>query len=996
MVLRLKSIVFFLLIIKVAATKGQELYFQSMASKLNLPSDECYNVIQDKRGYIWIATDNGLCRYNGKTVRIYNRKNGLPEKGVYYIKEYEPGTLYLITSAGRILQIVQDSIREFPFTQAFIKYKKANNDAQVIYQLNRLKNKDLIISGYAFSYKISASGKVSLLKDGVNLERPAHEQMDLKNPEPFLIKLKNNSTAAVTQKSTRDLDFVLEDTVINLKYLAKNGHVDGERVLICQTKDFVFMSRGSKLIRLNKNDYTLSTYTLPNPILHLSVHTDGLWIGLRKSGLRYYPQPGDMQTARVGLEGNSVSGICIDREGSVWCTTLEKNVFYCNNKAILHYPKIKELNSRTSFMMGFGDTLIASTKFDELLIFYKNKLKTVKVEKVRSAELTGALNYKGHWYIGSKGYFSVMDKSFSRSALITHPKNKTTVGILQVDTFAGELYAMSGYALYKIFGHPFECYASEHMNLNSKGKSLAYVNADKIYVGCMDGIYKITLSDKSSVKLRGLSSEITLLKKISSGEILAGTKEEGLWLLKNDELKNIRIDNKQYSGIIFDIEQDKNGFIWLATNSGLVRLSKIAEGSYKSKIYNTSHGLLSNNIYDLAITRDLLYCSTKDGVCSFPKNTDLSNRVPPDIRINSLKVNGIPHTKNSEYLDLPYTKNSIEIGFDLLSFKTEENADVLLYKLIGSGDSLKASSSNLLSFNNLSPANYELVVYAINNDGVRSPQPVYFKFTIQPPFWKRPWFVLILLCLIILCISLLVKLVVKNIRKKEKETTRIHKLIAESQLSALQAQMNPHFIFNAINSIQNYILKQEKQKAFDYLGTFSRLIRMVLTHSRQTSVSLFQELELLKLYVELEQLRFKNAFSFNLKIAPDIDLTAIEIPAMLIQPYIENAIWHGLMSLGAQRKGQIILSFSRTDTLLLIGIEDNGIGREQANKYKNTSITSSLAMQLTGKRIEMINELRGGEGLKVNITDLKDSEGNPCGTKVDLSLVLEPDNFFYA
>ena len=994
MVLRLKFVVFFSLIINVTPVKGQELYFQSMASELNLPSDECYNIIQDKRGYIWIATDNGLCRYNGKTVYVYNGKNGLPEKGVYFIKEDEQGFISLITSAGRILQIIQDSIREFSFTRALTDYRKANKDLQIIYYLNRLKNKDLIISGYDASYNVSASGKIRLLTDTVNPTGNAHERVDLKNPELFLTKIKNKNAA--TQQGTRDLEFVLEDTVINLKYLVKEEDLDIKRVLICQTREYVFMSRGSTLIRLNKGNYALSVYTLPNSILHLSVQSGGLWLGLRKSGLRYYPQPGDMQAARVGLEGHSVSGVCLDQEGAVWCTTLEKNVFYCNNKAIIHYPKIKELNSRASFMKGAGDTLIASTKFDELLVFHKNKLKTVKIDKNRSGELTDALKFKDHWYVCSKGYFLSMDKLFSGHDFITHIKNKNTAGILQVDTFAGTMYAMTGYAIHKVLGKEYESCGFDQMNLNSKARCIIYYNADQIYAGCADGIYKIKLPDKSAVKIKGLSSDITRLKKISSTEILAGTKEDGLWLLKNDTLTNICIGNNAFPGIIFDIEQDKGGFIWLATSAGLVRLNKTAGGIYKSTVYNTSHGMLSNNIYDVAIAGGLLYVSTKDGVFSFPKNTELDNKIPPGININSVKVNGAAYDKNLRELDLPYDKNSIEIEFDLLAFKMEENADVLLYRLIGSGDPLKASRNRSLSLDNLSPGKYELLAYALNNDGVRSLHPVNFKFTIHPPFWKTPWFVLALLFFSALLIFLLVKLTVKNIRNKEKETTRIHKLVSESQLSALQAQMNPHFIFNAINSIQNYILKQEKQKAFEYLGTFSKLIRMVLNHSRQTSVSLYQELELLKLYVELEQLRFKNTFSFDVHIADDIDLTDIEVPAMLIQPYVENAIWHGLMSLETQRKGKIILDFSRKDKLLVIRIEDNGIGREQAEKYKKTNITGSLAMQLTGQRIEMINALRGEEGLKVFVTDLKDSQGKACGTRVELFLILQPDNFSYA
>jgi ligand-binding sensor domain-containing protein len=984
MILRLQLIIFFLLIVSTSFIRAQELYFQSIASKLNLPSDECYNIIQDIRGYIWIATDNGLCRYNGSDITVYNAKNGLPEKAVYFIQEDRKGRINLITSTGRILYILNDSIHEYAFNQQFADCRRTNKDGSVVYRLDVLENNDFIVSSYVHSYKINLAGNVSVITNRSNLKGLLH--FDLRQSQPYLIK---NATKKGTQVAgTQYFDFLMEDTVISVNAQVKKTGSDAGRVLVCLCKDFVFVGQGSRLIRLNKLNRKVDVYNFSNPILHLSSQSDGLWIGLRKSGLHHYPTPENMENERKGLDGQSVSGILLDKEGAVWCTTLEKNTLYCNTKDILYYPEMKELNVRTSFMKGIGDSLLASTKFDELLILHKNKLSKIKIEGCSSGELTDMIKFNNRYYICSKGYFFFTNNIFSKSGLITYSREKIGPTILQVDTFANNL---CGIGFLEIFLLNKNGIGFEYKKLNSKPRTCLYYSEEFIYVGCVDGLYKLKLSDKSLSKIEGIDCDITKLKKTSTGEILIGTKGEGLWLLEKDRLKRVCNSKSDCPEIIFEIEQDKNGIVWLATNIGLVKLNKIQNGDFKRTLYNVSNGILSNNIYDLAIVGNLLYLSTKDGVFSFPKNVNLDNKVPPGIRINSILVNGYTYNKNREYLDLPYNKNSLEIGFDVLAFKNQENSNVLLYQLIGSGDSLKMSRNRSLIFDNLSPNNYELKVYALNNDGVRSLHPVCFKFTIRSPFWKTWWFILILISFSALLVVIVVKLIVKKIHKKEKEKTRINKLIAESQLSALQAQMNPHFIFNAINSIQNYILKQDEKKAFEYLGTFSKLIRMVLNHSRRTSVSLFQELELLKLYVELEQLRFKNVFSFDLQISPDIDLNEIEVPAMLIQPYVENAIWHGLMSLGEKRKGKIMLNFSQTDYLLRIVIEDNGIGREQANKYNETNTANSLAMKLTSQRIEMINELRGRGGLKVLISDLKDQEGNACGTRVELFLILEPN-----
>ncbi|PBQ33036.1 hypothetical protein CNR22_15040 [Sphingobacteriaceae bacterium] len=975
------------------SAQAQELYFQSMAAKLNLPSDECYHVIQDKKGYIWIATENGLCRYNGNSIRIYNGKNGLPEKRVYFIEEEQGGDILLATSDGRIAHIVNDSIQDFPFLKAFTNFRKVKRDANVIYNMVRLNDQTLIVSDYSFSYRVTASGSISLAEDSESTRRPGYEKIDLRNSKPFVVKHRQKETSTVEQKGIQNVDFVLRDTVINLKYALQNGDLDGERVLICENENYFFISKGSKLFRLNKQDYKLSVSTFPNAILHLSHQSGGLWLGLRKSGLRYYPTASNLENFQKGLDGYSVSSVWADREGAVWCTTLEKNVFYCNTTAVTYYSNIKELSTRTSLMEGVGDSMIASTKFDELLVFYKNKLSKISGYNSRSGELTDVLKFKDHWYICSKGCFLVKHKSMSGFKMVTHANQKNTGTPLQLDSFAGKLYAISNNFVFKVLGLKQGPY---QINLESRAKSLLCYNDEYIYVGCANGLYKIRLSDKKSMKVKGLSSEITKLERAFSGAILVGTREEGLLLLSNDTLKNICQSAISAPCIIFEVEQDKDGFVWVATNSGLARLNKTESGNCNGIVYNTSHGILSNTLYDLAITHDLIYASTRDGVFSIPKHADLSNKVAPAIYINSLKVNGEGCDFSKRELQFPHEKNRIEIDFDLLTFRINENSETLVYQLKGAGDSLKKTRNHLLSFENLAPASYELVVYALNNDGVRSLIPVIVRFTISPPFWKTSWFALAILFFMGLLIVLIVKKVVKEIRVKEKENTRINKLIAESQLSALQAQMNPHFIFNAINSIQNYILKQDEQKAFEYLGKFSKLIRMVLNHSRQASVNLSQELELLKLYVELEQLRFKDAFTFSIVIARDLDLEEIEIPTMLIQPYVENAVWHGLMGLFGLRKGHLFLDFSFKDNLLRILIEDNGVGQEQAARYKTTRTKTSLGMQLTGERLKKLNELRGVKGMKVQITDLKDDKGEALGTRVELFLVPEPDKFFYA
>jgi LytS/YehU family sensor histidine kinase len=276
----------------------------------------------------------------------------------------------------------------------------------------------------------------------------------------------------------------------------------------------------------------------------------------------------------------------------------------------------------------------------------------------------------------------------------------------------------------------------------------------------------------------------------------------------------------------------------------------------------------------------------------------------------------------------------------------------------------------------------------VNNDGIKSSNPVVLYFEIEKPFWQRIWFIITGIVLLGFIFFLSFMLIAKRIRKKEEEKTLINKQLAEFQLTALQAQMNPHFIFNAINSIQNYILKKEEREAYNYLAKFSKLIRTVLYNSEQKTLSLDEELETVKLYIDLEQLRFNKKFEFNLEISADVDIYSVQVPTMLIQPYVENAIWHGLMNLEAEKNGILNINILIKNSLLKIVVEDNGIGREQSGKYQKESIHQPVAMKLTEKRLSVINMMKDYNGAKVLVSDIINPAGKISGTRVEIYLPI--------
>ncbi len=226
--------------------------------------------------------------------------------------------------------------------------------------------------------------------------------------------------------------------------------------------------------------------------------------------------------------------------------------------------------------------------------------------------------------------------------------------------------------------------------------------------------------------------------------------------------------------------------------------------------------------------------------------------------------------------------------------------------------------------------------------------------------------------------------------KEEKLTAKYEKQLTESEMSALRLQMNPHFIFNALNSIRYFILKEDSEKASDYITSFSRLLRMILQQSKQTSIKLSEELEALKLYLEFERQRFEEKFEFTIDMSADVQPEAIKIPPMIIQPFLENSIWHGIMHM--DDSGHLLVRISMHDrNTLKVVIEDDGIGREESKRIKGeqqSQTYKSMGMQITRDRLKLMEKLQNGE-TGYEVEDLVDDDGNSIGTRVIIKIRIK-------
>jgi LytS/YehU family sensor histidine kinase len=278
-------------------------------------------------------------------------------------------------------------------------------------------------------------------------------------------------------------------------------------------------------------------------------------------------------------------------------------------------------------------------------------------------------------------------------------------------------------------------------------------------------------------------------------------------------------------------------------------------------------------------------------------------------------------------------------------------------------------------------------VMAANNDGFWNRDGIRIPLQIIPPFWQTTWFRILAVVFLSLLFYCFYRYRIYLIRKREGEKTEINKRIAELRLSALRTQMNPHFIFNSISSIQNLISLEKKDDSMDYIGKFSRLIRLILHQAENNSIVLSEEVDLLRLYLEMETLRFEKSFSYHVEVDPKLEEREPEIPTMIIQPIVENAVVHGLLN--KSKKGNLTINFTLKEEFVQCIVEDDGVGRRAAEEIKKGKLFqhNSVATRVTGERLQILNKVFEMP-TSIQTIDLTDEAGNPSGTRVIIDLPI--------
>lgn len=433
------------------------------------------------------------------------------------------------------------------------------------------------------------------------------------------------------------------------------------------------------------------------------------------------------------------------------------------------------------------------------------------------------------------------------------------------------------------------------------------------------------------------------------------------------------------------ILKDEQGMLWLGSLSGLVKFDPFQKKVIS--VFRKKHGLSNDNI-DVPLSMlpgNKLVISNFGALNLLNINDYKINKLAPITLISSFKVmdKAVLLPSADTTIVLPYNQNFLQFELAALSYNnSDENR--FAYKLEGVDRDWMITGRNYVSYSSLGSGTYLFKSKSANNDQTWSTKDPVLKIIIRPPFWKTWWFITLLVFAFATATFLFNQNRVLQIRKEEKLKAAFKQQIAETELKALRAQMNPHFIFNSLNSIQKYILKNEHYEASQYLTKFSRLIRLILDLSNENNIILSSEIDLLRLYIEMESLRFDNRFDYEIKVADNISTETTEVPSMLIQPYVENAIWHGLLH--KNEKGKLMVEFRKEgEKTLIVTIDDNGIGRKKAAELKSKQVLKkkSYGMQISEDRIQIINRTQKIHAT-CDIIDKQDAEGNATGTTVKL------------
>ena len=531
---------------------------------------------------------------------------------------------------------------------------------------------------------------------------------------------------------------------------------------------------------------------------------------------------------------------------------------------------------------------------------------------------------------------------------------------------------------------------------------LAFINDSLAFAASPSGLHLINITNPDQMILFTDSTSFVKLKSFEISDIekcgdtiWLGSKGNGIISLSPDQSLQFNCQiytsaSDQGSNIINGLLVTQKREIWAATDFGISKLDK-QTGTFENYGIVDGIGIAPRSAWIHEMGNGMIAMSAHKGFHFFNPNSLLNSYKPIQPYLKSLHIyNKQISTSQMHANTLRFDADDDHISFTMGAINLNTPAlNKFSYKLDGYDRNwLQSKDDPIVNYTNLPSGNYEFKFRASPKGERWSNEMIKIPFEVIPVFYQTIWFQACIFFLFLLIIGFLIRhFQLKRKRKledleKESQILFLQKEHAEAELTALRAQMNPHFLFNSLNSINWYILKNKPKDASQYIARFSKLIRLILEYSKSDLILLEKEIECLRLYIDLEAMRFGTDLQYELLVAKDIQITKCLVPPLVIQPFVENAIWHGLLRKKGRKKLRI--NIYQNEMNVCIDIQDNGIGRKNAASFSDSKPKDSKGISITKKRINKLHKDRTQEGL--TFVDLQNEFGEPTGTLVQIRL----------
>ena len=871
-----------------------------------LPSNDIYNCLEDKKGFLWIATENGLSKFDGKKFTNYYTSQGLPDNDILSVQMDTAGVIWVL-----------------PFQKTPAYYDEKNDRF-----INSSTDKELskIVFGNLNNCYPQQNGSVAFCNNKGQFfiyKNKRCRSLLIANARPSstnrLIEMDAGFQMIVSQDSLRK---IVNDKVVQAEALKINYE---QSIYINST---LYITDSLKLFKIqilpNGNMGKRTLLTLPFEIRGLNF--TGKQLALSSiNGNIYFADTASLTFSQQAFSFNSLTRYVFeDKAGNTWICTKESGLIRYQQKGILSLsePGFQRNFNTVSFL---NNAIAAGTNDGQIFLHsgaYNNNILFLKATKNYASWIRKMVPVKNGLYVGAEGALFFLGNDLKKKELFNNATNIASKDFLVVDDsilFAGNSGMVSEVSLPSLK-------IKEVMKI--RVTALEALSAKELYVGSNTGLYKY---QKQKPVLNFANYFPLLSTRVSA---LAYNKMDSiLWIgLATDSLVAMQSDSSIFSiplGLKLpgnnckSLFTSKKGTVWVGTNTALGRIDysfRNGKMFYKIAVFTTADGIAGKQINDIAERNDTIYVATTAGISMLPTNLRFNVQEIP-VYITKIKINNRDTTLLREY-NLSYLQNDIGIEFSAadLAATTER---IYQYK-INDGDWIVSNIENIV-LQQLAPGNYKVEIRALKRDGSPSNKSAEISFKISAPFWKTTIFTVALF--VVLLVTVIFFLQKRNKIKREQAVLKLltEKKLADLELKALKAQINPHFVFNCLNSIK-YLNHQHRFKETEiYLDKFSYLLRKTLDYSGLQKISLEDELVFSKNYLELEKLRLGNNMMYEIIVDEDIDVKEILVPPLLMQPYLENAIKHGIRHL-VTRQGEVRIEIKKYGEKITCLIKDNGTG----------------------------------------------------------------------